>query len=55
MKAFGSKTDARPLADVKTDAKTDKTKPEVKTVPTKAKTKEEFAAEEIEKALRGGK
>ena len=55
MKAFGNKTDAPPTADAKPDAKVDKSKPDVKATPAKAKTKEELAAEEIEKALRGGK
>ena len=55
MNAFGGKTDAPAKVDLKPDAKVDKGKPDVKTTPAKAKTKEELAAEEIEKALRGGK
>ena len=54
MKSFG-----KPEAPAKTDGRAEaapaKDKPEPKTIPSKAKTKEELAAEEIEKALRGGK
>jgi TRAP-type mannitol/chloroaromatic compound transport system permease large subunit len=54
MKALGGKPDAK--ADSKSDGKADaKPKPEEKSAPGKAKTADEKAAEEIEKALRSGK
>ena len=54
MKAFGGKQEAPASADAKaTSPAPGKSDP--KPAPTKAKTKEELAAEEIEKALRGGK
>ena len=55
MKAFGGKNDAPPMPAVKSNAKADKAKPDVKATPAKVKTKEELAADEIEKALRAGK
>ena len=54
MKAFGGKQEAPASADAKaTSPAPGKSDP--KPASTKAKTKEELAAEEIEKALRGGK
>ncbi|MBL8523593.1 MAG: TRAP transporter large permease subunit, partial [Betaproteobacteria bacterium] len=58
MKALGGKPDAPAKVEAKPEAKADgkdaKPKEGAKTTP-KAKTKDEIAAEEIEKALRGGK
>ena len=54
MKAFGGKQEAPASADAKA-ASPAPGKSDPKPAPTKGKTKEELAAEEIEKALRGGK
>ena len=54
MKAFGGKQEAPASADAKATSPVPG-KSDPKPAPTKAKTKEELAAEEIEKALRGGK
>jgi hypothetical protein len=50
MKAFGGKASVPAIADTKPDGK-----PDGQAVPAKGKSKDELAAEEIEKALRGGK
>ena len=54
MKAFGGKPDAFAKPEAKTGAKPEETA-NGKPTPAKGKSKEELAAEEIEKALRGGK
>jgi GntP family gluconate:H+ symporter len=54
MKAFGGKPDAPAKADAKPDATAEK-KADSKNSPAKGKSKDELAAEEIERALRGGK
>ncbi len=54
MKSFG-KQDAPTKSDGKVEPVPAKGKPDSKAVAPKVKTKEELAAEEIEKALRGGK
>ncbi|MCY7388352.1 MAG: TRAP transporter large permease subunit [Burkholderiales bacterium] len=55
MKAFGSKADTPAKSEAKVDPAASKGKLDTKAAPTKTKTKEQLAAEEIEKALRGGK
>ena len=55
MKAFGSKRETPAKTDPKTADPPTKGTADSKTAPAKGKTKEELAAEEIEKALRGGK
>ena len=50
MKAFGGKPDAPAKAETKAESKTDN-----KVAPPKSKSKDDLAADEIEKALRGGK
>jgi hypothetical protein len=55
MKAFGGKPEAPSKADTKAEAAPAKGTADSKSPPAKSKTKEELAAEEIEKALRGGK
>ena len=54
MKAFGGKADAPAKAESKSDAKAEN-KAGGTSSPAKARSKDEIAAEEIEKALRGGK
>ena len=54
MKAFGGKPDAPTKADAKVETKVE-TKADGKSPPAKGKSKDEIAADEIEKALRGGK
>ena len=54
MKAFGGKPDAFAKPEAKTGAKPEETA-NGKPTPAKGKSKDELAAEEIEKALRGGK
>jgi GntP family gluconate:H+ symporter len=54
MKAFGGKPDAPTKPDAKPGAKPEE-KLDGKSAPAKGKSKDELAAEEIEKALRGGK
>jgi TRAP-type mannitol/chloroaromatic compound transport system permease large subunit len=55
MKSFGPKADAPAKSETKVEPAAAIGKTDSKAAPAKAKTKEELAAEEIEKALRGGK
>ena len=55
MKAFGGKQDAPAKTDGKIEPAPSRGKADPKTIPARGQTKEELAAEEIEKALRGGK
>jgi len=55
MKALGGKPDTPAKTEMKPDGKDGKAKETAKPAATKGKTKDELAAEEIEKALRGVK